>query len=631
MKKFQIFILLFIFVNSLFTLEADSLKTKMRHYNLEGIRIIADRPQETIGTVEVIEFDPVISLPETNIAKTVEKINGLHVSTGGKSGSTLRIRGFENDQIKIMLDGRPLSGGYFGNVDLNTIPISDIKEIRGLKGPVSSLYGSDTMGGVINIITDSPTNTSWLKMGTVFKRNNTNKSYVSSARNLGEWDYWLYASHFQTDGFMLSTDFIPTNYEDGDVRDNCERNQWDLQSKLNFTIFDFHSIGFQVGYSFMSTKEIPRKIYDVDNNNLREFIDWKRYQLSALGSFHLRYNLTSDTNIYYDRYDDTYAEFNPYTGDMYLQWPSNIKSWILGAHQKFDWEITDNLDSSFGYRFERESYIRKDNGTYPEWSGNDQLKHNGFWQAEFNYYSLNLTVGSGVSFFKQNGRGNWISHFEPSTGLYYKNSHNWKSSLAFSSNTKYPTMHQLFSSSSGNSDITEERAQKSEFNLLVPYSFGTFSGSIQQSVFYNHITGLIEKLGGTYSNIDQVDSYGYEVSSKVYFVWEHQADYSYIKYSDDSNMELLETPSHTVIFTERVELPYSIKMEYNTSWKDVRHTEESVVLPAYWLHSVYFNKKIKRYKIMFGIENIFDLNYEEEYGYPGEGITFVLSLEGEFF
>lgn len=628
MKNFNIIILLLISVNSLFSIEIDSLKTKMRHYNLDAIRVIADRPQETIGAVEVIEFDPILSLPETNIAEAVENINGLHVSTGGKSGSTLRIRGFNNDQIKIMLDGRPLGGGYFGNVDLNTIPVSDIKEIRILKGPVSSLYGSDTMGGVINIITDSPSNTSWLKMGTEFKRNNTNKSFISSARNLGEWDYWLYASHFQTDGFMLSEDFIPTDFEDGGDRDNCKRDQWDLQSKLNFTIFDFHSIGFQAGYTFMDTKEIPESIYE---NQLRKFIDWKRYQLSALGSFQLRYNLTSEINIYYDRYDDTYAEYNLYTGEMYSQWPSNLKSWILGAHQKLDWEITGNLNSAFGYRFEKQSYLRKDNRDYPEWFGNDQLKHNGFWQAEFSYHSLNLTVGSGVSFFKQNGRDKWISHFEPSAGIYYKNSLNWKSSLAFSSNTKYPTMHQLFSSSSGNIYLTQERAQKSEFNLLVPYSFGSFSGSIQQSIFYNHITGLIEKVGGIYTNINQINSYGYEASSKIFFIWEHQADYSFIKYSDDSKAELLETPSHAVRFTERVELPYSIKMEYNAYWKDVRHTEEIVDLPAYWLHSIYLNKKISRYKIMFGVENIFDLNYEEEYGYPGEGMNFVLSLEGEFF
>ena len=628
MKKFNILFLLFISVKLLFSVEQDTLKIKIRHYNLDGVRVIADRPQETIGAVEVIEFDPILSLPEINIAEAVEKTNGLYVSTGGKSGSTLRIRGFDNDQIKIMLDGRPLGGGYFGNVDLNTIPVSDIKEIRILKGPVSSLYGSDTMGGVINIITDSPSNTSWLKMGTEFKRNNTNKTYLSSARDLGEWDYWLYTSRYHTDGFRLSEDFESTNSEDGGDRDNCKRKQWDLQSKLNFTIFDFHSIGFQAGYTFMDTKEIPESIY---GSRLREFIEWKRYQFSTLGSFQLRYNLTSDINIYYDRYDDTYAEYNPYTGEMYTQWPSNIKSWILGVHQKFDWEITGNLNSSLGYRFEKQAYLRKDNGDYPDWIGNEQLKHNSFWQTEFKYNSFNFTVGSGISFFKQNGRDNWISHIEPSAGIYYKNLFNWKSSLAFSFNTKYPTMHQLFSSSCGNEDLTEERAQKAEFNLLVPYSLDFFSGSIQQSVFYNHITGLIEKVGGTYANIDQIDSYGYEVSLKIYFIWEHQADYSYINYSDDSKAELLETPSHAIRITERIELPYSIKMEYNAFWKDVRHTVENVDLPAYWLHSIYLNKKINRYKIMYGVENIFDMNYEEEYGYPGEGINFVLSLEGEFF
>ncbi len=628
MKNYNILILLLTFTNLLFASDIDTLKTKMRHYNLDGIRVIAERPQETIGAIEIIEFDPILSLPETNIAESVERVNGLSVSTGGKSGSTLRIRGFDNDQIKIMLDGRPLGGGYFGNVDLNTIPVSDIKEIRILKGPVSSLYGSDTMGGVINIITDSPSNTSWLKAGTEFKKNNTNKSYISSTRDLAEWDYWLYASHYHTDGFMLSNSFEPISTEDGGERDNCKRDQWDMQSKLNFTLFDFHSIGFQAGYTFMDTKEIPGNIYE---DQMRKFTDWKRYQLSTLGSFQLRYNLTSDINIYYDRYDDTYAEYNPSTGVMYSQWPSNIKSWIFGAHQKFDWEITGNLDSSFGYRFEKQAYVRKDNGNYPDWIGNEQLQHNFFLQTEFTCNSLNITAGSGVSFFRQDGRDNWLIHFEPSAGIYYKNSLNWKASLAFSANTKYPTLHQLFSKISGNSDLTEERAKKSEFNLLVPYSIGIFSGSIQQSVFYNHITGLIKKISGKYVNIDQIDSYGYEVSSKIYFGWEHQVDYSYIKYTDDSNTELLETPSHAVNFTERVDLPYSIKMEYDASWKDVRHTIENVDLPPYWLHSIYINRKISRYKIMLGIENIFDLNYEEEYGYPAEGINFVLSLESEFF
>ncbi len=290
LKRIFFIVSLFILTNLLHSEEIDSLKTNLRTYKLESIRVIADRQHETIGAVETLELNPQLSTPETNIAELVENVNGLHVATGGKSGSTLRIRGFNNDQIKIMLDGRPLGGGYFGNVDLNTIPISEIKEIRILKGPISSLYGSDTMGGVVNIITDSPKNKSWLKMGAEFKRNYTNKLFASSTRNLGGWDYWLYVSRYQTDGFILSDNFVPTATEDGGVRDNGKKEQWDLQSKINFTIFDFHTIGFQLGYTFMDTKEIPENIYE---NKLRKFIDWKRYQISTLGSFQLKYNLTS--------------------------------------------------------------------------------------------------------------------------------------------------------------------------------------------------------------------------------------------------------------------------------------------------------------------------------------------------
>ncbi len=315
---------------------------------------------------------------------------------------------------------------------------------------------------------------------------------------------------------------------------------------------------------------------------------------------------------------------------MYSRWPSNIKSWIIGAHEKFDWNITDNLDSAFGYRFESESYLRKDNGTYPDWYGNDQNKHNCFWQSEFRYRSFNLTAGSGISFFKQSGRERWISHFEPSVGIYYKNSFNWKTSLAFSSNTKYPTLHQLFSDSNGNSELMEERAQKWEFDLLIPFTSNELSGSFQQSVFYNHITGLIDKLGGTYSNLDRINSYGYEFSSKLYYIWEHQLNYSYIKYTNDSKAELLETPRNAINFKERFKLPYEIRVEYNISWNDIRKTEENLDLPAYWLHSIYFNKQISRYKLMFGLENIFDLDYQEKYGYPAEGLNFVLSIQTEF-
>jgi len=229
MKKIKLVIIFSIL--SIIYLQAkeipDSLKTK-RTYHIEGIKVIAEREEQTIGSIVVKDIK--MNTAEMDISQTLQYESGLDIYNGGKSGSELRIRGFENDQIKIMLDGRPLGGGYFGNVDLKTIPISEIDKIQILKGPVSSLYGSDTMGGVVNIITKSPSNKYWLKIGTKFKRNNTNKIFISSSRAYELWDYWIYASRYNTDGFILSKDFQPTNYENGTVRDYTQNGQYDFHA-----------------------------------------------------------------------------------------------------------------------------------------------------------------------------------------------------------------------------------------------------------------------------------------------------------------------------------------------------------------------------------------------------------------
>ncbi len=254
-------IIISIFIPLLLLAEvSDSTTTpRTRHYVLEGIRVVAEKPEESIGSIETKNFSDELLIPEFNLGGSVSDVNGVTLTTGGKSGADISIRGFSDRQIKIMLDGRPLSKGYFGSVDLNTIPLSEIKEIQVLKGPISALYGSDTMGGVVNIITRSPSNEHLIKTGFLAKRNNTNKFYISTERDLGEWDYWLYFSRYNTDGFMLSEDFKPTNFENGTVRDRNARLQYDLQSKFNWTLFDLHSFGIQASYTFMDKNEITSK------------------------------------------------------------------------------------------------------------------------------------------------------------------------------------------------------------------------------------------------------------------------------------------------------------------------------------------------------------------------------------
>jgi len=609
----------------------DSLSTpRSRHYFLEGISVIAEKPQESIGSIELKNFSDDIITPEFNLGESVSDINGVSLTTGGKSGADISIRGFTDKQIKIMLDGRPLSRGYFGSIDINTIPISEVKEIQVLKGPISSMYGSDTMGGVVNIITKAPDNKHLLKAGFLARRNNTNKIFLSTSRDLGNWDYWIYASRFNTDGFVLSRDFESTDFENGRIRDRNAKEQYDIQTKVNWTLWDFHSFGITAGYTFMNKNEITSSIYE---GLYRQFTDWKRYQLSGIASLQISPYILLDSNIYYDQSDDIYAEYSdPELTEMYMQWPSTLSSWTFGISEKLVWENTENLKTIWGYRYEKQVYNRKDNGSYSEWTSNRINQHNGFFQSEFSLNKFTLSWGTGLSLFKQKGRENWIQHFEPAIGIYYRNTANLEASASYSLNTKYPTLHELYSSSSGNSQLKEESARKFELTLDLPYIYKRTAGSISQKVFYNNISDLISKTSLQYMNNNEIDSYGYEITLKLKLLWEHQIDYFLIKYTDESDYNLLEVAENTINIIEKIQLPFGIDLRYKGTWKDERKTEiQNLTLDPYWLHSVYFAGTYNNVKLLLGLENIFDINYMEEYGFPGEGFNFVISMERELF
>lgn len=72
-------------------------------------------------------------------------------------GSFLRLNGLGNKYILILINGQKLNGDISNNVDLNRINMARVKRIEVLDGAASSLYGSDAIAGVINIITDQPT------------------------------------------------------------------------------------------------------------------------------------------------------------------------------------------------------------------------------------------------------------------------------------------------------------------------------------------------------------------------------------------------------------------------------------------------------------------------------------------
>ncbi|MCL1827333.1 MAG: TonB-dependent receptor plug domain-containing protein, partial [Candidatus Cloacimonetes bacterium] len=162
--------------------------TKSLRFEMEAMRVVASSESESIGKISKIYIAENLQAEQLNLSSLLKNVPGASISTGSRGESNLRIRGFKRENVKIMIDGREVNGGYFGYVNLSELPIFDVSEVQMVKGAVSALYGANSSGGVVNFISRKPDDQSWLTLKQSVKRNATFTSQVITAHDFDSWD-----------------------------------------------------------------------------------------------------------------------------------------------------------------------------------------------------------------------------------------------------------------------------------------------------------------------------------------------------------------------------------------------------------------------------------------------------------
>lgn len=182
----------------------DSLATRQ----LDELIITATRNERTLGALPMpvqLVGKPMIQsmgavrlndvLTEQPGLVVVPQVNGL--------GNGIQIQGLNPDYTLILMDGEPLIGRFTGSLELSRIALGNIRQIEIVKGPSSSLYGSDALAGVINIITERPEGTK----GGVSSRYATyntldlNADFGFKKDRVG---IYTFLNRYRTDGYDLS-------------------------------------------------------------------------------------------------------------------------------------------------------------------------------------------------------------------------------------------------------------------------------------------------------------------------------------------------------------------------------------------------------------------------------------------
>lgn len=249
-------------------LTTNAVATEQNTENLDAIVVTASGTTQELrdapASISVVNQAQLRSHPSNRLENALRDIPGVNVSGSNANRTDISIRGLPADYTLIMVDGRRQNtresrpngnGGFEGGF---IPPVSAIERIEVVRGPMSSLYGSDAMGGVVNIITKNATKEWTGSVSTGFT--------VHDKSDFGDG----YHGDFFVSGPLVKDILGLQVYGGGNYRqeDNLigasnKNKDQNLNAKLTFTPVDKQTFIFEAGRHRLEKDETPGKTIDL--------------------------------------------------------------------------------------------------------------------------------------------------------------------------------------------------------------------------------------------------------------------------------------------------------------------------------------------------------------------------------
>ena len=373
--------------------------------------------------ISMISGKSIVQAGNTRLADVLREQNGITMTSG--FGAGVQLQGLNPDYTIILIDGEPLIGRTAGVLDLNRIAVGNIKKIEIVKGPSSSLYGSEAMAGVINIITDKK-NTDAFAANIRYGSYNTKDGNISITKRLNKLHAQTFYNYFSTDGFS--------------VRPNSNNRFITPISRSTFTqniqykLTDKTSIDGSIRYNTENIKSIIA----VANNGTTIYSNGNENNNDLNGSIVVNHQLNDKVktrlNTYYTKFqskqDLLTISGNPYN-DLFQQ---NFKR----LENQTEWKINSSLVSIVGFG------IVSENVNSSRYDNIDSAKTNNI-QYAFNQWEWNngkkWVANAG---FRYDKNQNFASAFSPKFSLMYKVNTQLRFKLSAGRGFKAPDFRQLY-------------------------------------------------------------------------------------------------------------------------------------------------------------------------------------------
>jgi iron complex outermembrane receptor protein len=667
-------------------------KKDYQEFNLGEVYVTSGKPptvQEMAITNEVTA-EEIQATNSHTVAEALTYVPGVRVSTGRKNQPQIQIHGLGQNRILVLIDGVPYYETKYGFLDLNQIPVDNVAKIEVIKGAPSVLYGPNALIGVVNIITKKGTEKIAAQATVEAGPNYTNRESLSHGWKTGMLNYWLSYGHQQTDGWRMSDDFHavignqspgihPVVLEGGGLRNNSDFNQHSVWAKVGIEpsegseyFVNAHYITREkgdppsiFGGQHFTTFPAFSAIYD----RITKYDNWG---IDFSGQQKIFDQFTLLGKVFYHNHADDYTSYTDLTYDQEMA-VSNFKDYTVGGYAIGDYRPIEWDAIRFSFHYKGDSHKQRDDESLPF---EDYFSTTGSvgLENEFNLIK-NLSVVVGVSYdwfdvtkarktvltggVHQEPAGNpdLVDSIDPMIGVTYSFPDTTKVFGSIARKVRFPTLDQLYSSKGGNLNLKPEKAIN--YTLGVSRSFSRYAQG-EAAWFYHDLTDFISRDANPienplaqFQNFANIQMTGVELSGQVtplkdFSLWEDLtlwADYTFNYARDRSSGhvtdKVVNVPKHKVDVGMHLTIPYIEtgldvvgvymgKIYTQLPYPAKPNTPIQKVDDSFTMNFRISKVFFKHFEAYVAINNIFDADYESEYGFPAPGRNFYFGVSAKY-
>jgi outer membrane receptor for ferrienterochelin and colicin len=604
--------------------------------------------ENTAGSISVITEEDIKQMNATSVQEILEEVVGINVgindsSIGGRQ--TISIRGTDSKHSLILLDGKKVSGtdAQIGHSDFqySWLPISAIKKIEIVRGPMSALYGSKAIGGVVNIITKRPIET--------FGGEIAIKKGWSASNGGDEKDISLslggkITEKLSISGFIEKKD-VELTYKKGDKTATSDREGKEITNKMITAWYEIDDTQ-QISATYLTGDEVrEQQEYSSRSKKTTKYdeyydIDKQHYSIGYQKSFE---NVSMDLK-YYNTSSDSNTEKFKYTHE--------IEDKVVSAEFKVD--VIDNNFIVLGMEKSTEKYKKNyDDSSKNAISGfNGEIDNTSFYlqdEIEINDDTL-LVFGA-----RHDKHEKFGGQFTPKANIVYKLNENHRLKAGYGEGFNAPTVTQNSSNYEfsgrhvfkGNDDLKPETSKSFELGYEGKIDNTTIKTTIFKTEVKNLIDGLfvnsaplfpgspLIKNTYLYGNIDEVSIKGFEFEfdqKQLLSNVDFNLGYNYLKTEDKSTgKELLAKPKHKLNLKLSSQLPLDIKSTLRVKYTGSQYNGDYKKQSAYTTVGLQLSKEIiKNLTARVGAENLTNKQLKDTDNYQLKGRVIYFGLNYKF-